>query len=275
MQKSKRSSIISRSAIAFTLVLAATHSTPREARALDLTSYINATQASSDARMYQAQMLSAESDKERETAAAMYQSARQRASGWLMAGLAMDGLALIILATSGGMDRVERLETELANGGGPMLDAYASGFSVPKSEVMAAVATSLDAYHAHQAAPLARELDRAITKELAGHVRVTDADAGKILFGLYEERSLVGAGSTPWHDRLAALSGVPLSELSPTIASAIDERMASAAVPGKVLSARTVLATNASNTLRMVLDEVFVQHEGLVSAHIEDLDKAL
>jgi hypothetical protein len=273
--KPNGSSIIARSAVAFTLLLAATHSTPREAHALDLTSYINASSASSQARMYQAQMLSADTDKERESAEVMYQSAKQRATGWLLAGLAIDGLTLIILAAGGGMDRVERLETELANGGGPMLDAYASGFSVPKSEVMTAVAVSLDAYQAHQAAPLAGDLDLSITKELAAHVRVTNADAGKILFGFYEERDMVGVGRTPCHDRLAALSGVPVSELSPTVAAAIDEYMAGAAAPGKVLSARTVLATDASSTLRMVLDEVFGQHTDLVNTHIEGLAKAL
>jgi len=107
------------------------------ALALDLTSYIQSSRASTDVREQRTRLELAETDEERMEAEAGLKKAKTRRGAWLGAGLLLDLVGILLMSSGSSADRVERLETEVANGGGPMVDAYAAGLGVSRKEVLA------------------------------------------------------------------------------------------------------------------------------------------
>jgi len=112
------------------------------------------------------------------------------------------------------------------------------------------------------------EFEADLIRQIGGQIQISDEDAGRILYALYQERAIVGSGEATWHQRLSELTGVPVKELVPTVAEPIDEHLRSAIVPGKIVSARTVLTQDSQRTLANVMDSILVQHAQEYQAHL-------
>ena len=196
--------------------------------------------------------------------------ARQRGYMWLAAGLILDAVGLVVILATG-LDRVERLDAELASGGGPITEAYAAAFGLPQEAVLTAISESLGA-SARAGDP--EVVDGELMLRLMRQGHLSDEAAGQVLYGLYQERGRLGSGETPWHQVLADLSGVPVAELAPLIAEPIDASLARAAVPGVVISARAALAPDAAATLNNVLNHILDAHVDTVLARMNELASA-
>jgi hypothetical protein len=239
------------------------------AQALDITSYVAATYYSSEASTYKTLMLTAKGEDERRTHQLMWMSAKNKATTFLIAGLALDALVFVILtsASTGAYDRIDELEVEVANGGGPIIDAYAAGFGVPKNVVIADVKHAL---HAHRSGGTtgATAFDSGLFHRLAWDATLTDDEAARILYALHQERSAVGSGQAPWHQRLATLAEVPIEEIAETVSGPIDARLAAATIHGKVISPRTALAKDASQTMNDLVEHIFEIHQSSIEAQL-------
>jgi hypothetical protein len=182
--------------------------------------------------------------------------------------IAIDVLYLISLTTT--YDRVQALEDEVLAGGGPMLDAYATAFGLSHEEVVALVGASLESVpvdNDEEAEAFGADLLRRLTES----ARISEPDASRILYALYQERHQVGQGPAPMHDLLAELSGVASADLARTIDPLLEARVGAYATPGAIVSARDALARDASEQLDRVLDAILDQHADAVSAHLAEL----
>jgi hypothetical protein len=241
-------------------------SVPRPARAIDIVSYVSST-AGGGVAIAGAVMMGQENTKH--SGKIMLIVGLAVSAGCSVTGLVYD---LIVLSAFGFLDRVEGLDAEVNAGGGPMIDAYSVGLGIPREEVLAAVRASLDAVPVHSEADAA-----AFTADLRGRLlpqaRVSEEMSGRIVVALHQENAALGSGPTPWHDTLSNLAGVPVSQLAPSIAAPIDARLGAAEVPGKVVSARAALTTNASATLDAVIDRILADHGAAVDAHVLELSQ--
>ncbi len=228
---------------------------PVPAKALDLTFYVAATVNFSQASVYRNNHQAEEADR-----------ANQRGYVFLALGLLVDVVSIVVLAATGA-DRVERLDAEIAQGGGPLTDAYSAAFGLSTDEVLSCMA---EAVSVTRHAETSEEVDRVLLGRMLTEARMTDENAARLLYAFYEERSSLGTGTAQWHESLSELSSVPIDKLAPSIAGPIDDRLKAAMKPGEVLSARSVLAEDASNTLRLVLERVYEDHAATVDARIAE-----
>lgn len=230
--------------------IAATALRAPPAAAVDITCYVAAT-----VNFVQATTAREYGDEERA------QAASTRAILFLAGGLLIDLVGLMIYVQAGLLDHVERLDAEVANGGGPITEAYAAAFGLTTEEVLASVRAS-------RASPTSDPVQVDLLRRLLAEARLTDEAAGRLLWAFHEERARVASGDAPWHQNLSALSGVPVEDLAPLVAAAIDEHLEGAAVPGTVLSARTVLAQGGAKTLRTAMGRLYDAHADAVDARM-------
>lgn len=239
--------------VAFAIALGALAGAPGPAAASDLTSYVASTVYFTKAGVYRDQGDMEKADE-----------ARKMGTIFLIVGLSLD--AVVFVVSLAGLDHVERLDAEVANGGGPITDAYAAAFGLPRQTVLAAIAD------VQATAPQTGEAaETAVLQRLMPQVNLTDETASRILVGLYQERAVLGTGATPWHQALANLSGVPADQIDACIAPVIDARLAASAVPGQIVSARAALSEDAAVTLTAALDKLVAEHESSVFGRMEAL----
>ncbi len=202
--------------------------------------------------------------------------AAKRGKTFLIVGIAVSagcssvGLLLDLLVLGFSYDHVERLEVEVAAGGGPMIDAYAAGLGIPKTEVLAAVADTLRDVPVHDDADAARFAEK-LRARLIPQARLTDADASRVAYALYMEGQSPVGSPTPWHDTLATLTGVSVADLRPTIREALAAEFEGKSQPGVLLSARSVLSAAGGAPLDRVLDAITERHDDRIEARIAEL----
>jgi hypothetical protein len=170
-------------------------------------------------------------------------------------------LNLIVLAAQ---DRVLQLEQEAAAGGGPLVDALSSTFGVPRGEVLESIRRARSAEIAAASADPALFSERLVA-DLASRASVSEIAATRILHELHLERPHLGAAPAPRHELLAEVIGVPVGTISPLVAAHLDAALERGAVPGEIISARTVFAADSRRLLDGLVD-------GLATAHAKDLN---
>lgn len=197
---------------------------------------------------------------------------REQGKKFMTAGFAISGVFTVsstILEIAGlalTADEVERLELEVAAGGGPTVDALAAAFNVPGEVVLAA------AQQARADVPALDDLpafSSHLIGELAARAQIGPELARALVLRLYDERGEVASGLAVGHNDLAALTGVPAVELAPLVERVIDAHLAAAAQPGVVQSARHVLSRDAVQVVDQLIEAVLDAHADSVSARME------
>ena len=238
---------------ALAVVLVALAVAPVPAQALDLTSYVQATVHFTKASTLREVGKDEEADRH-----------RNRATGYLVAGLVLDAVGLVILTS--GADRVERIEAELAAGRGPILDAYTAAAGVAPSEMAMRMRSALG-----RATAADEEVDLDALEQALADATLHESQAATWLYELHQEASILGVGATPRHATLAATSGVPLEAVAASVSVVLAEKFERSSVEGKVISARSVLANDAVATLNAVVDRIYSDHRAAVDAHLASL----
>ena len=192
----------------------------------------------------------------------------------LTAGLAVSGvfsglsvvLNLVALRT---YDRLSQIEREADLGGGPLIDALSTSFGVSRDEVIASVRKT-QARHSLHSAEDAQLFAELLVAELGTRARISETLATTILYDLQTERARVGTGApTPRHQVIADVIGVEVADVAPLIARHLDEALAAGAEEEKILSARTLLASEATLTLNGLVDALAKEHEQALQAQVE------
>jgi hypothetical protein len=184
----------------------------------------------------------------------------------LIAGLAVSGvfsaasvlLNVLVLST---MDRLTQLEQEADAGSGPLIDALSTSFGVPRDEVIRSVRRT-QARQTLRSAEDAQLFAELLIADLGTRAAISDILATHILHDLHTERSKLGGGGiTPRHAVIAEIIGISTEEVAPTIARHLDQALNARIEPGKVFSARTLLASESSQTLNALLDDLAREHQ--------------
>lgn len=233
--------------------------TPRTARALDYASTTTSL-AGMGGGIAGLVMMGSESEQARTTGKSMM------IAGFSVSAAASSSLSFLTLLLVATLDHVERLELELASGGGPMIDAYAAGYGIPRAQVLTTIRAALEAVPVRTVAD-AEAFGEELRGRLARDARLSDDTAGRILYALFEERAHVGTPDAPWHQLMSELTGVPPEAVAVTVAGPIDARLREAAVPGAVISARAALFDGAGATLDQVFERMLDDHQTTMVTH--------
>lgn len=232
-------------------------------RAFDLTSYINATVNYSKAGTLKdlIEIEDCEANHEKcEKLQKQRDSRINKGTAWLFAGLSLDIIGLVLITSSGSSyNCIEGIRSELANSGGPIVDSFAVGQGVSSNNVLKTLNKSHNYLFGYNGTTLNKS-DFDFIRSLSGQLELTNDDAGRILYSLYQERVLVGSSKAVWHEKLSILTAVSIKDLAPTIADVIDSFLRQAIIPGKIVSARRVLAENSKDKLNSLLDTICDQH---------------
>ena len=200
-------------------------------------------------------------------------SVSEKGSRFLTAGLIISGVfcssavVLDLLFLGFYYDRIEQLELEMAAGGGPMIDALSTGFSVPRADV---IATIQDTQRQH---PLRTDADAQafmvhLVHGLGNKMTLGEDLALSTLYALHQERRDAGSASAPHYAMLASHSGVPADALAAIVTSEIDGYLSARQVPGEILSARALLAQDPVPLMNTILGRIAVEHADLLSSQI-------
>jgi hypothetical protein len=197
---------------------------------------------------------------------------KKRGKVFMIVGLAVSGAAssslvvVTFLLVAVSYDRVEAIELEAVAGGGPLTDALAAAFGVPRQEVLASV-LAVQARQPVRSDAEAQAFADQLLAELGQKAHISDAIAMSFVNELQTERAAGVPG--PRHQQLADLAGVPVHTIAPIVAVELDRVLAAERVPGVVVSARAALAKDAGRTLDGMLDRILVEHGDAVDARIE------
>jgi hypothetical protein len=159
------------------------------------------------------------------------------------------------VAALASLDQVETLEAELANGGGPTIDALASGFGLPKSEVMRSIQLNLQTHVNVEQVDL-KSFQHGVPSDLSSQLKFTTFTAADTLIALQAETEsgVIGEGSK--HHLIAELAGVPVTVVRGVVGRSISQHLSSHAQDGKVISARALLHVGSIGLIESIISDV-------------------
>ena len=159
------------------------------------------------------------------------------------------------VAALASLDKVETLEAEIANGGGPTIDALASGFGVPKSTVMNAIDKNLNE-HVNGVQVDLESFQQGVMYDLGSQLEFTTHTAADTLIALQEEIATSSMGEGSQHKLISDFSGVPISVVKDVVDRSIHQHLSSHKEDGKVLSARSLLHVDSIELIESIISDV-------------------
>ena len=164
-------------------------------------------------------------------------------------------LYVAAVATLASADKIDTIEAEVENGGGPTIDALAAGFDLPKTTVITALEDGL-ALHVNVENPNLERFQQAVVSDLESQLEFTTFTAAETLIALHDELQTGSMGEGSRHKMIADFSGVPVSVVSGVVENSIERHLSLHEEEGKVLSARSLLHVDSIKHIEAIIDDV-------------------